>query len=337
MSLTLHARIANFTGWIRPDGDKAEDTRKQRDEVRDRIRGKAEADGLKVRSTPNSGSFAKATGLRRHMRGAAEHEGQDIDCPFVIARKDEGGNVLTELLGRFERYAKDSYPDTPRFPTKSSIKLEFRESKRSFDLVPMLAVEGNEEEQILLRADGERRRTSIQKHTEFIQGRTKKSRELNGAVPFNDCERLVKWWREYMVAQSRIIDEVPTFLIDLLCAKAFDEVQTRQLYPETLQGWFDKIQSYASNRTTIMFHDFATPRPEKITSIWKVIDPVNGENNAVPGSWSGIKLDEFRDWARAARDRVQQAIAHDIRGQESQAVSLMCEVFGPSFKNHSEQ
>lgn len=335
--ITLHTRIANFAGWIRPDPDKADDVRKQRDEVRDRIKGKADADGLTVRSTPGSGSFATATGLRRHMLGDAEHEGQDVDCPFVLSRKDEDGDPLDELLGRFDGYAKASYPDTPRERTKSSVRLGFVAAKRNFDLVPMLAVDGKDDEQILLRAGGEKRRTSVQKHVDFVKRRTGKSQELRGPVAFNDGVRVMKWWREYRVAQSKVIDEVPTFLVLLLCSKAFDEASVQAKWPETLQTWFDKIHSYAAKRADVSFRDYVAPNPDKAGGLWKVIDPVNGENNVVPGSWSGIKIDEFRDWAKDARDKVQQAIAYDLRERDGDAVALMSDILGPSFKNHSEQ
>jgi len=334
--IALHTRLANFVRWIRPDPDTVEETRKQRDEVRERIKGKAEADGLIVRSMPNSGSFAKATGLRRHMLGNAEHEGQDIDCPFVVSRKDEDGDVLDELLGRFDGYAKESYPDTPRDRTKSSVNLMFVASKRTFDLVPMLAVDGDDEEQILLRANGERRRTSSRKHVDFVKRRTAKSQELRGPVLFNDGVRLFKWWREYQVTQSKILEEVPTFLVELLCAKAFDEVSVQATYPETLQTWLDKIHSYAARRADVTFRDYATAQPEKLAAKWKVVDPVNGQNNAVPGPWGGIQIDEFRDWAASARDKLQQAMAFEMRGRDAEAVSLLAEVFGPSFANHSE-
>ena len=332
----LHRRLTNFVTWIRPDPEKLEDARAQRDEVRDRIKGRADADGLVVRSTPNSGSFAKGTGLRRHMLGHAEHEGQDIDCSFVVSPKHEDGDVLTELLSLFDSYAKESYPDTPRERKKSCVRLSFVASKREFDLVPLLAIVGRDEEQILLRVDGERRLTSVQRHIDFIRSRTKKSGDLRGPVAFNDGVRLVKWWREYQVTQSKLLDEVPTFLLDLLCAKAFDEVGIKDLYPDTLVTWFDKIQSYASSRADISFRDFATPRPEKIDAKWKVIDPVNGENSAVPKFWGGIQIDEFRDWARVSRDNLQQAIACDMRGRDADALGLLGDVFGPAFKNHSE-
>lgn len=333
---TLHTRIQNFVNWIRPDPDKGEETRAQRDEVRDRIRGRAEADGLIVRSTPGSGSFATATGLRRYMRNGAEHEGQDIDCPFVLSRKDEDGDVLGELLRRFEGYAKASYPETPCIPTKSSVRLEFVATKRNIDLVPMLAVDGNDQEQILLRSGGERRRTSIQKHVEFVKTRTTKSQKLSGPVAFNDVVRVVKWWREFQITRSSRIAEVPSFLVLLLCAKTFDEDSVRPTWPATLQNWFDRIQSYAGGRANVTFGDFAMPRPEKIAHQWKVIDPVNGENNAVPASWTGIQIDEFCAWAKTARDKIQQAIAYGERGRDADAVALLVEVLGPAFKAHSE-
>lgn len=336
-TLALNTRLANFASWIRPDPDKAEDTREQRDEVRDRIRGKAESDGLTVRSTPGSGSFATSTGLRRHMLGGAEHEGQDIDCPFVLSQTDDDGDPLDELLGRFEGYAKSSYPDTPRVRTKSSVRLSFVASKRNFDLVPMLAVSGKDDEQVLLRAGGERRRTSVQKHVEFVKRRTTDCQGLKTCVSFNDMVRLVKWWREFHLSQNALIDDVPSFLILLLCAKAFDQTGVRATWTDTLYAWFDYVQSCAARRTDITFSDYTTARPERITAKWKVIDPVNPENNAVPTTWTGIAIDELTDWARDARDKLQMASAYDMRGREAEAVDTLCGVFGPSFANHSEE
>lgn len=334
--ITLHSRFANFVSWIRPDPNKIEGIRAQRDSVKARIWAKAEDDGLIVKSTPESGSFAKSTNLRRHMRGGAEHEGQDVDCPFVVSGKDENGDPLTELLSRFERYARASYPDTQIERTKSSIKLTFASSKVAYDLVPMLFVPGSADEQILLRADGERRRTSVQKHVEFTRSRTRHSRDLKGSVAFNEGVRLVKWWREYRETQSKILTDVPSFLVDLLCAKAFDEASVQPRYPETLVTWFDRIYSYAARRVDVCFEDFGVPQPQRITAPWRVIDPVNTENNAVPAGWGGIEIDELRDWAATARDKLQQAMAFDMRGRHAEAVTLTADVFGSSFTNHSE-
>ena len=335
--LTLHTRILNFVQWIRPDPDKIEETRRQRDDVKARIQAKANADGLTIRSMPHSGSFAKSDGLRRHMLGGAEHEGQDVDCAFVLATKDEDGESLADLLPRFERYAKACYPDTELEPTRSSVRLNFSATKLSFDLVPMLAVADNDDEQILLRAGGERRRTSIQKHVEFVKARTKRSQELRGPVAFNDAVRLVKWWREWQETRSKFLTEVPSFLVELLCAKAFDQVSVKAKYPETLVNWFDAIYSYAGRRMDVTFGDFVNAGSSSVPAKWRVIDPVNSANNAVPSSWGGIEIDEFRDWTARARDKVKQAIAHEMYGRNSEAVALLAEVFGSSFANHSEE
>lgn len=334
--LSLHTRTGNFLRWIRPDPDKREETRSQRDDVKVRIKRKAEEDGLVVRSMPHSGSFAKSTGLRRHMLGGAEHAGQDVDCPFVLSSNDDDGKSLTSLLPKFEAYAKACYPDTEMSVNLSSVKLLFASTKLNFDLVPMLAVDGSDEEQVLLRGDGERRLTSIQKHVSFVKSRTKSSKDAEGRVAFNDAVRLVKWWREFQITKGGAVDDVPSFLIELLCAKAFDEVCVKAEYPDTLALWFDRIASYAACRTTIAFGDFNPIDTTRVVGQWKVVDPVNATNNAVPKGWGKIELDEFGEWAAFARDKIRQSIAFEIRGRSTEAVQMMSEVFGSSFQNHSE-
>jgi hypothetical protein len=221
----LHKRMSAFVDWIRTDDDKVDTIRAQAAEIRLRIRGQAEKDGLTVRSTPNSGSFEKKTGLRRHLQGDSDVEGQDVDLPFVVSPHDEDGKKIDELLNRFFRYADASYPKTPKKKTRSSVQLDFVGTKLRYDLVPMLAVPGDDEAQILLRANGEQRRTSVQKHIEFVTRRTGDSNLLKGRVKFNECVRLVKWWREFRQAHARVLEDVPSIVLDLMCAHAYDRVQ----------------------------------------------------------------------------------------------------------------
>src|SRR2546425_4356591 len=184
----LQSRLAAFVGWLRTEPDREDEIRERADNVRAAIKAKAIEDGLVVRSTPRSGSFATKTGLRRHMRGQAEIEGQDVDVSFVVAPKTKDEEQLSFLLPRFEGYAHEAYPDSERERTKSSIRLLFTDNVH-FDLVPMLATK-DPERQILVRSDGERRETSVQKHVEFIRGRTAKS--SLGHAEFNELVRLLK-------------------------------------------------------------------------------------------------------------------------------------------------
>lgn len=335
--LSLQTRLLNFIAWIRPDPEKARDIRKQRDFMKARIRAQAEADGLIIRTMPAAGSFATGTSIRRHMLGGVEQEGQDIDCPFVIANQGKDGDPLAELLSRFERYARACYPDTLIERTNRSVRLKFESAKVHFDLVPMLAVKGSEDEQILLRASGEHRLTSIEKHVHFVRERMYRSQDLRGPVLFNEAVRLVKWWRENQLTSSTVIGEVPSFLVDLLCAKAFDEASVWAGYAETLVTWFDRIYAYAAQRRDVAFDDYDTPEPGRITAPWRVIDPANTENNAVPSSWESTQIDELRDWAARTRDNLRQAIAFELRGRDTDAMVLVSDIFGDSFRHHSEE
>src|SRR6516165_4589268 len=116
-----HRRLAAFVDWIKAERDTREAIHKQAADIRRIITGQATADGLVVTATPEAGSFAKHTGLRRHMRGNSEIEGQDVDLPFVVKPTAKDGDRIGELLRRFDTYAGNSYPNTPSEVTASSV------------------------------------------------------------------------------------------------------------------------------------------------------------------------------------------------------------------------
>jgi hypothetical protein len=330
----LHRRMSTFVDWIKA-GDKDDTIIAQSAEIRSRICGQAERDGLTIRSTPNSGSFAKRTGLRRHLLGGAQVEGQDIDLPFVISPKNREGEQIDELLRRFMRYAATSYQNTSRKPTRSSVQLDFVGTKLRYDLVPMLAVPGDDEAQVLLRADGERRRTSVQKHIEFIKRRTAKSNELPGRVKFNECVRLVKWWREFRQSNPRVLKEVPSIVIDLLCAHAYDRLQVEETYAGTLAKWFDLLIGTVRKRQRIAFSDFGAVPPVVQNAGWVVLDPVNPENNVV-SQWNAFQVDELGDWLEESLDLMNRAIAADLRGDDVESMEALVELFGNPFTHYSK-
>ncbi|UQA57424.1 CBASS oligonucleotide cyclase [Polyangium aurulentum] len=329
-----HRWLTNFVDWIKPEEATEEKICAQAEELRDRMRGKAKADGLVVRSTPWAGSFAKKTGLRRHMRGNHEVEGQDVDLPFVISPQTKEGEDIKSLLDRFERYARESYPNTKRSPTKCSICLDFQGTKISYDLVPMLAVEGDDKAQVLLTSDGKRRTTSVQKHIEFVRRRTNKSNTQDGRVKFNEGARLVKWWREICQSRSACLEDVPTFLMDLLCAKAFDECGVDETYTETLSRWFGFIAHVVRQRKRVQFSDFPSVVNATESGLWIVLDPVNSANNVVPPSWSNLQLQELTEWFEDARDRMGRVIAADTAGDGGEAREELVALFGNALKDH---
>jgi len=335
----LQSRMECFTKWIAPDPDKKKEIFAKADEIRQYIKQTAEENGLTVKSMPIAGSSAKGNGLRRHYRGHSEVDGWDIDIPIVV-KMDEQADLLNSLLDKFEQYAIKSYPNTTIEKTKSSVKLHFSK-KGSFDLVPMLATEKSDE-QILVRRDGERIATSVQKHNEFIKGRTKKSRAIDGVVKFNQCIQLLKWWKEFQADNSYYlgynditkIDNVPpSILIDLLCALAFDKLGVQETYAETMAKWCGYLAHIIRNRVPVFFPDYyATPDITKVV-VWTVLDPVNPENNIVK-KWDSTKVNELADWFENARDNWNRIIHFNEDGDDGKALEILTELFGNPFKNH---
>lgn len=317
--------------WIEPESETRDAIKKQSDEIRGRIKAKAEEDGLIVLSMPYSGSFAKKTGLRRHLRGECDIEGQDIDIPFVVKRDKE--TEFEPLITRFECYAKASYPNTKINPTKSSVKLSFVGTKLSYDIVPMFEA-SNPDKQILIRDNGDVITTSVQKHIDFIKNRTVKSKVEDGILQFNECIRLLKWWREMKVQSSTgSIDEVPSILIDLLAAKAYDVCGVNTTYPQTLANWFSYLAYITKTRETVWFSDFyKTPKPDT-SKPWNVLDPVMPENNIVR-KWAGYQIDELASWFQQATEEMNRAIVADSLGEDSESLEHLKLIFGKIFESH---
>ncbi len=333
----IQKRHSTFVDWIAPEKDTRDAIKTQSDEIREKIKKEAIDDGLTIMSMPFAGSFQKKTGLRRHFRGHSEVEGQDIDIPFIVKQKDKNEVEITELLNRFYKYTKNAYPNKKISTTKSSVVLEYSDVL-SYDIVPLLATD-IPDKQILIRSDGERRDTSILKHTEFVKKRTAKSKELAGRVSFNECVRLVKWWRYFRQEESGIFDNedrnVPSFLIDLLCAKAFDELSVQETYAHTVSDWFGYLAHILSKKEPIIFNDNYSKAEDDTTVKWRVLDPVNPKNNIVK-KWNNIEISELTSWFSKSHDDYNRAIAMDLNGNDSGSMDELVKIFGNPFKNNVE-
>lgn len=328
----LHNRISTFVDWIAPEKGTRDAVKKQSDEIRSRIIDKAEEDGLTVSETPYGGSFSTKTGLRRHLRGESDIEGQDIDLPFVV--KPDKETEFGPLIQRFKKYAEKSYPGTTITVTKSSVKMEFTGTKLTYDVVPMFST--NEPGmQKIYRDNGDIIRTSVQKHREFIRKRTKETQQKQGVVCFNDMIRLLKWWREQKQQASNGSLAIPSFLINLLCAKAYETCSVNATYPQTLANWFSYLAHVVKSRETIWFNDYyKSPKPDT-SKAWNVLDPVMPDNNVAKGL-SGWQVDEIAEWLQEAAEIVNRAIVADLQGRDGDALEQTKLLFGKIFSSHCD-
>lgn len=332
----IHQRFKNFVKWIAPDQEKRAKIISQSDEILEKISQKAVDDDLIIISKTRSGSFPKESGLRRFLMGSSAVEGQDVDLAFILDENDKNGNKQGCLVGKFKKYAKECYPDNEVGETKSSATIKFPGSKLQYDLVPLFKVKGKEL-QILKRTDLSERKTSVKKHTEFSLKRKDESDSVQGVVKFNECVRLIKWWKYEQQDKSNVFgneegdEKIPSFLLDLLCAFAYDSTSVDKTYSGTLAKWFGFLANVVRNRKDVKFNNEAFSN----VGLWNVIDPVDSDNNVVK-NWSNIKLNELARWLEDSRDEMNRAIRFDEQGEDKSSLDCLVKIFGNSFKNHCE-
>lgn len=336
----IHRLTKGFVKWIAPQQDTRIVIHKQSGELIDKVKVKAEEDGLIIVEVVFSGSFDKESGLRRFMRGHAVVEGQDVDIAFIIQRKDKKGNELGCLIENFKRYLKDCYPDSERGETKSSATISFVGTKIRYDLVPLLETE-RPNIQLLKRSNGKDRTTSVIMHANFVKDRKESSDKIDGVVRFNECLRLIKWWKYEQQEHSGVFgnekddEKVPSFLLDLLCASAYDSRTVDKTYATTLAKWFGYIANVVRNRKDVLFGK-SVVIPANSAHLWKVIDPVDNGNNIV-ANWDNAKINELARWFENARDEMNRAIRYDEQGDDVACMESLVKLFGNAFKNNAEE
>lgn len=340
---TIHRRTKCFVEFIAPEKEKREKIKEQSEGIRKCIRDKATADGYTILAEPYSGSFAKKSGVRRDLNGDSEVKGQDIDIAFILKDEDKDGNSLGCMISTFEGYLKKCYPDSEVGSTKSSATISFSGSKNEFDAVPLIETKRKYIQKLIRTGSEDDRQSSVEKQTEFIKSRNRSSNEIDGVVRFNDCLRLIKWWRYQQQSQpggqfgnGENDDKIPSFLLDLLCAKAYDELLLRDTYAETLARWFSYLAHIIRNREEILFNDCIKRHQEREVAKWKVIDPMDDTNNVVK-NWPDYKINEFATWFERARDRMSQAIRHDREGDDQLSMDCLVQLFGNSFNNQCKE
>jgi len=79
------------------------------------------------------------------------------------------------------------------------------------------------------------------------------------------------------------------------------------------------------------------PKPQASPdALWTVLDPVNAGNNIV-SPWNAFQIEELGDWFEEGFDAINRAIAADHRGDDSESLESLVELFGNPFKHHCEE
>lgn len=253
-----------------------------------------------------SGSFAKATALRR-----SESADFDADIAVYVEPENADSPELKNLIAYVEKLTRRAYKQRtvrrPRFETNEScVRVVFNVTpKINIDVVPIVAIEHASIPNwgILPKRDGTRCFTSVSEHVEFVRSRNNQEH----GIPFHKLVRLLKVWRNRAL-DTGLQAKVSSFLLELLLGKAFDE-QRHALCGEALPDMSQLLIWIIRHglETPIFFPDHRVPceRTPHVNPVI-ILDPVNRDDNV--GSSLSMEdrdrfldgLDEFRDVLRDA-------------------------------------
>lgn len=298
---------------------RRDDVKKYREQV-GRLREKLEAHiaehpdyGLiKMR---HSGSVAKGTALKTI---------NDMDVA-VYVEAGEAPAEETQLLAWLEDRLKEAYPNHPseNFTVQQHcVTISFSGTGLDVDVVPIL-YEGDPDDigYLIAKDTGDRVKTSVTQHLEFIRTRKK------ALADFAQVVRLVKWWVRRVRSQQTDF-RCKSFMVELICAHLADSGVVFSDYPSALEEFFSFVVK-TELEERIYFDDYykANALPSETTGVIEVFDPINADNN-VAVSYTNAQRQAITDAARTAGDALAEATYATTKGR---AVSLWQTVLGPTF------
>lgn len=307
MPRPLTGAFARYVKAIRPtqaQNDLATDElsfleRKLRDYIR-------EDDPYDFEKALQSGSFAKATSLRRTV--AADF---DADLAVYVRVADPDTTDTADLIAYVEDLAKRAYEKREKRPAKferneSCVRVVFDVTpKINIDIVPIIWIGHGAilNWGVLPKRDGTRCFTSVSEHIDFVRSRN----DADAAIRFHDFVRIVKAWRNGAFEEGAE-GYLRSFALELILGKAHDERATQ------LTG--DPLHDLSLLTAWVIRHGLAEPilfpdacvkpaaAPHESPVV--VLDPINQDDN-VTADWSTEDRDAFLDKIETFRDILRDA------------------------------
>jgi len=328
--MSIKARFERFTRQIRPTDDHIKEANRQTDYMIEQLRNKVSEDKtFTLEKVLKAGSNAKFTSLRK-----TDENVFDVDVGAYYS----GEGATKDQLDRLLRFTRDQLRSI--YPTKnkedfellkSAVRVKFLSGiKLWVDVAPIirdisLKIENGG---WIPRADGWRL-TSVTCHNQFVISRTARSRNVSGPVRFNRLVRMLKWW-------NNLQDEFaqPSIFCDCIAAAAYDEISITNEWQSSLVGMFRYILKHQFE-SPIVFNDYYDPSKIEIPGDPVVImDSVNPKNN-ITVFWTEVIRNKYMDLVQDAYDAMKYARSYELDGEEEEAISEWCLVFGEKFRSLS--
>lgn len=264
----------------------------------------------------NSGSVAKGTALRSI---------NDMDVAVYIEAAGAPSDDPALVDWMYDRL-REAYPqlDSDQFVKQQHcVTLTFRGTGLDVDVVPVLYEgDANDYGCLIAKDSGDRVRTSIPRHLEFIQARKEQHPHH-----FRQLVRFAKYWARYRKSHDPGF-RMKSFVIELITAKLVDEGLDPANYASALTAFFGYItQTGLQQRISFFDYPESTPKAKATGAPIEIFDPVNGDNN-VAQRYSDTERLVIVEAANDAFDAITFARAASTK---SEAIAQWRLVFGPEF------
>jgi predicted nucleotidyltransferase len=319
-SIIGHAEIAAFaeSNVNLPHG-KVTEFRERVNSLRDSLQAKIEADpGYAVVRVRNAGSLAKGTALRTTS---------DFDLA-VYVRPGSVPQDPAQLSSWLVARLKEARPqlDDDQFELRDHCVSIVYKDGRHVDIVPILdAGDGSGDGDLIRKDTGDKVRTNVRRHIEFVQ-----VRKVRCPVHYRQVIRLVKWWAAQQKAQDDIF-RFKSYFAELLCSHLLDTGTDFSSYSDALASIFTYIK-VTGLTTPIIFEDYykRSAVPDAVHGIITVIDAINPTNNIMRDYTEGNRR-AMVTAAGAALDAIDYA-EFIPNHKRNDAVAAWAEILGHQFR-----
>jgi hypothetical protein len=278
----------------------------------------------KAKSTPGY-AFVKTLHAGSVAKGTALRNVNDRDLAIYV-KADQAPADTPHLVTWIRDMLVAGYPqlkDDQIVANTNCVTVNFVTSKLSVDVVPVLYEgESNDVGYLVAKDTGDRLKTSVRQHLDFIRGRKKlHPHDLAQLI------RLSKWWARLQKKDSTF--KCKSFMIELLWVHLADTGVSLNDYARAMEHFFMFIVNGGLDQQ-IAFTDFhpATLLPARGSDAIQILDPVNFDNN-VAGRYTVADRDRLVVAAQEAFDALSTAHFEPVKGQ---AVELWQDVLGTGFK-----
>src|SRR5579859_557353 len=313
-----HSTILEFAAdRVNLGRDDVKEYREQVNRMREKLeRYIAEHPGFELVKMLHTGSVAKGTALKTLG---------DMDVAVYLkagqAPKDE-----TKLHAWLIDRLRLAYPqkDWGDFNAEHHcVTVKFIGSGLKVDVVPVIYEgESNDVGYLITKDTGDRVKTSVKLHLEFIR-RRKEAHKTH----YRQMVRLVKWWAAIQ-KRERENFRCKSFMIELILAHLFDNGFDVGDYPTALFEFFSYVVRTGLQEQVIFTDNYKASAVAQCKDPIRIFDPVNSANN-VACRYSEAERVALVSAAEDAVDAIAYARRATTKGE---AIAEWQTVFGSGFR-----